>query len=314
MKKGIAILISAILIVLGCVEPSKIDHATQGTVQVVADETLFPVIDALESAFEHTYPDANVTITYLPEAAAFNSFLNDSNNVIVSARRLDALEEGYLSGNALNPRTAIIADDAVAILMNHANVDTNLTCNQVIGLLKGAITEWNQIDATNECGSINLVFDNQGSSMVTFAKKMANVDTLPVNSYAMKTTEAVVDYVARHKGAIGIVGYSWLSDYDDPTCKALLAKISIAAISPCGNGQQDKFYKPFASNVENQFYPFSRQVFIINRETNVGLGTGFSAFIAGELGQRIISKTGILPAYKVERNIELRSEPFQVKK
>lgn len=287
---------------------------TYGTTRLVADETLYPVVDALVSGFEHSYPKTKVEVEYLPEHEAFQAFYEDSTFVIVCARQLNEREVAHFKSKSLNPRTGIMANDAIALLINPANPDTNLTCESVKKLLDGTVTDWKSISNANQAGAVNIVFDNQGSSTLSFVLEKIGKPNLPANSYALKTTAAVVDYVNSHAGALGIIGYSWLSDYDDPECRAMRSKVKILAISPCGDKADGQFYRPFSSNVQDELYPFSRQIFVINRETSSGTGTGLAAFMAGEIGQRIISKAGILPAYKVEHNIELKSESFRLKK
>ncbi len=311
MKRAIWALFSAGIVFWGCDKQPE-NTPTHGSTKVVADETLYPVVDALEKAFEHSYPNTTVEVTYLPEATAFQHFY-DSTTVIVSARKLTEKETAYFTQKTLNPRTAILANDAIALLVNPNNPDSNLTCEQALQIFKGQVLDWKQLSSTNKNGSLSLVFDNQASSTVSYILSKTGQVALPANSYAQQTTEAVVDYVAKHPGALGIIGYVWLSDYDDPQCKKLLAKIKVAAISKCEDSDGIP-YKPFAQNIQDGLYPFSRQVFVINRETSNGTGTGFTAFMAGELGQRIISKTGILPAYKVEHVIELKSQPFKLEK
>lgn len=311
MKNIPMLLVCCCLLGQGCKQASE-DSPVHGHTRVVADETLFPVVDALDDMFESTYPKTTIDVTYLPESRAFQQFIQDSTLVIVSARKLTPAEAEHFKRLNINPRTAILANDAVALLVNPSNPDTNLRCDQVKQIFQGAINDWHQVSPANKSGGINLVFDHQGSSTVSFIRTTAGRDSLPPNSYALANTEAVVNYVASHPNAVGIIGYSWLSDFDDPVCRQLNAKVKVMALSPCDAGQAPGFYKPFATNVLEKKYPFSRQVFVINRETKAGLGTGFSAYIAGQLGQRIISKTGILPAYVVDHNIELKSDPFRV--
>ena len=52
-------------------------------------------------------------------------------------------------------------------------------------------------------------------------------------------------------------------------------------------------------------YPFCRDVYIINREGRTGLGTGFAAFVAGEKGQLIILKAGMVPATQPVRMVKI---------
>lgn len=287
---------------------------TYGVVHVVADETVFPMVDILKTAFEHDYPRAKVDINYLPEAQAFRQFYeNDSAVVIVAARQLAEKELGFFKSKNLNPRTAIIANDAVALVLNRSNPDTNLTCAIVQEILSGELKSWASVSRANHSGNINLIFDNEGSSTLTYLLAKSGISNLPKNSYALHNTEEVIGYVAENKGAMGVVGYNWLSDYDDAKSRQLRSKINVLAISPCEQQDSVFYSKPYAFNVQEGLYPFSRQVFVINRETFSGLGTGFASFVAGELGQRIVSKTGVLPAYKVEHNIVIKSEPFKIK-
>jgi phosphate transport system substrate-binding protein len=310
MKKAFLV-IFPIVTLLGC-KDSPENGPTYGKAKIVADETLYPIVDALEKAFEHTYPKASIEVTYLPEVAAFNAFYHDSSAVIICARKLDEKEEAYFKGKNLNPRTAILANDAIALLFNRLLIDTILICEQAIAIIRGDITDWGQLNKTSKTGPIQIVFDNQGSSTLSFLMKQVRTLQPPSNTYALKSTQALVDYISENENAIGVVGYSWLSDYDDPLCRELRSKCRVASISPCENLAEEGYYQPYASNVLEKAYPFSRQVFAINRETSNGTGTGFAAFMAGEIGQRIISKAGILPAYVVEHNIEIRSEPFKV--
>ncbi|MCC6726268.1 MAG: substrate-binding domain-containing protein, partial [Saprospiraceae bacterium] len=140
MKKAIAIL-SVVVALFSC-EKMPENAPTYGKTKVVADETLFPIVDALEKAFEHTYPKTSVEVVYVPEAAAFNAFYNDSATVIISARMLNEKEASYFKNKKLNPRTAILANDAIALLFSPSNKDTALTCEQAIAIFKGEITDW----------------------------------------------------------------------------------------------------------------------------------------------------------------------------
>jgi phosphate transport system substrate-binding protein len=50
-----------------------------------------------------------------------------------------------------------------------------------------------------------------------------------------------------------------------------------------------------------------RTVYIISREARAGLGSGFTAFVAGDKGQRIILKSGLVPATAPIRIVEINN-------
>ncbi|MDX2071485.1 MAG: substrate-binding domain-containing protein [Haliscomenobacter sp.] len=306
----------ALFVSFGCSNQgnSPEDGATFGKIRILADESLFPLVIAEEEMFEHNYNRAQLDIKYLPGIQAMNEFLKDTARTIISARSLTPEEIAYLKKLDSRPITNQIATDAVAFMVHPNNPDTALTCESILKVLKGDVTSWDQLSPNNRSGNINLVFDNQNSSTVQFVMDMIKLKKLPANAYALKDNPSVVEYVAKHPGALGIIGYSWISDYDDPLGKKLRSEAKLMAVSVCEGDNAAKPYKPYAANMIDKLYPFRRDIFIITREGRSGLGTGFASFIASDIGQRIIQKAGIPPYYKLEYNIELRSEPFKLEK
>jgi phosphate transport system substrate-binding protein len=236
----------------------------------------------------------------------------DSVHLVIATRLLNESEKAYFAKIKITPRIQQIATDALALMVNRQNPDTTISCQEILKVLTGEVTTWNELSPNNRTGKITLVFDNANSSTVSFALNLNGKKQLPPNAYALKTNVAVVDYVANHPGAIGIIGYSWISDYDDPLTKKLRHDARLLAISPCSGDSTSRYYKPYADNLVGRWYPFPRNVYVISREAYTGLGSGFSAFLGGEIGQRIIKKAGIPPYYKVEYNIELSSKPIKV--
>jgi phosphate transport system substrate-binding protein len=57
-------------------------------------------------------------------------------------------------------------------------------------------------------------------------------------------------------------------------------------------------------------YPLLRDVMIVSREARTGLASGFMAFMASDKGQRIVLKSGLVPATMPIRIIEVNHEPL----
>ena len=71
--------------------------------------------------------------------------------------------------------------------------------------------------------------------------------------------------------------------------------------------KSDGYYTPSQNNIAEGKYPLARDLYIINCEGFSGLGMGFASFVAGDIGQRIILKSGLLP-------IRIPTRKFTVKK
>src|SRR5690606_28597267 len=69
-----------------------------------------------------------------------------------------------------------------------------------------------------------------------------------------------------------------------------------------------KYVKPTQASLSTFEYPLRREVKILNYQPHLGLGMGFSAFITGDRGQRIVLKSGLLPAKMPGREIIVRDK------
>ena len=68
------------------------------------------------------------------------------------------------------------------------------------------------------------------------------------------------------------------------------------------------YYLPNQNDLGEGKYPLARDLYIINCQGYEGLGIGFTSFIAGEIGQRIILKSGLAPIRIPGRKIVTRNQ------
>jgi phosphate transport system substrate-binding protein len=279
-----------------CQQQGKVlSTPTSGEVKVVVDETLSLLIASHVSTFRSLYTKASVQATYRSEGLAFQDFLKDSASVIISARALNPQEQAFFKQLKIKPIVTKIAIDGIAIIVNNENTDSLLKRIELEAILEHKIQTWNQLDKKSGLGAIQLVFDNNNSSTVRYLKDSLNHGKdLPANCFATTSNEAVIEYVNQHKNSMGIIGVSWISDRNDPKTLSFLTKVKVMGLSGLQNS--DQFYKPYQAYLQQGTYALCRSVFMINREARNGLGTGFVSFVAGEKGQRIILKAGLVPS------------------
>jgi phosphate transport system substrate-binding protein len=116
----------------------------------------------------------------------------------------------------------------------------------------------------------------------------------------------VIDYVNANKNAIGVISVSWISDKDDPTSMAFLEKIKVVGIiDPSNTEKPDLARKPFQAYIYDGTYPLRRDVYIIRTGLRGTLGTGFASHVAGEKGQLIIHKMGMVAANAPTRVVKI---------
>jgi phosphate transport system substrate-binding protein len=117
----------------------------------------------------------------------------------------------------------------------------------------------------------------------------------------------VINYVEKNKGTIGVISVNWVSDKADTMSHSFLNRVKIVGISVPGHTDpKGDFYTPHPAYIAEGFYPFTREVYCINRQVYIGLAYGISSFIAGEKGQLIVLHSGMVPAAMPVRLIEIK--------
>lgn len=281
---------------------------TRGKIKIGVDESFTQLMDAELYTFQAIYKYAHITPFYKPELAVLDDFINDSIRLMVTSRKLTKEEEQYLNSKQIVPRTTTIAYDAVAFIVNSQNPDTLIQFDVVKKILTGKITKWNQINAKNNAGNMKVVFDNNKSANVRYLREKFNIkENFPKYCYAVDKNEEVINYVEKTKNALGIISVNWISDKDDSLTHAFLKKIKVVGFTSEFDPEGYDYYKPYQAYIADKSYPFIREVYMINRETFYGLGTGFISFVAGDQGQRIVLKGGMVPATMPVRLIQMKS-------
>lgn len=301
----------AILIVflLGACRPSgnkTLDETpTRGNIKILVDESYQPIIDSEIKTFTSLYRYANITPYYKPEVDVINDFMNDSVKVIVTNKKLTDAQIQYLRDTLIIARTTTFAYDAVAFIVNNENLDSLLTYNTIKDIFLGDVTNWREVNNKSKLDKLSIIFDNTKSGNIRFFKELFGItNNLPKNFFAVNNNEEVINFVSKNKNALGIISANWISDKDDQATKKFIEQVKVVAVSSMYDN--NTFYFPEQGSIYNKSYPFVREVYLISRETFAGLGSGFISWVAAEQGQRIILKSGLVPATMPIRLIQVK--------
>ena len=152
------------------------------------------------------------------------------------------------------------------------------------------------------------MFDNSNSSNLSYIKnKFSLSDSLDNRIFAAKSNQQVIEYVEKNTRALGVIGVNWISDTeDDPRQMDFINRVRVVAIADTLNPEPEDYYQPYQAYLALKKYPLHRDLYIISREARTGLGTGFASFVAGDKGQLVVLKGGLLPATMPIRLVELK--------
>ncbi|MBL7883808.1 MAG: substrate-binding domain-containing protein [Bacteroidia bacterium] len=284
----------------------RTDTPTSGEVNIVVDESFARLFDTQIYTFESIYKNAKIFAKYLPEDQALERMINDSCKVVVMCRDLTENERKQFEQKNIFPKSTKIAEDAIAFIIHPDNTDSLLSVGKIKSILKGNDSLWSQLNSKSNLGKINIVFDNKGSANARYMQDtVLKGESFGKNVFAVNSNPEVIEYVSKNKNAIGILSVNWISDLDDPRVQTFLSQVKVVEVS---KQEGESGYKPYQAYIKTKEYAFTRSVYMINRQTRAGLGMGIVSFVAGDKGQLMILKAGLVPAIAPIRMVTVKME------
>lgn len=291
MFKGSGLFIGAAFITLlaGCGSGNTEgppDTREEGTIHISADESFKPVIDAQVAVYEASYPKAKIHVHYKPEAECLADFGVDSIRMVIATRGYSPAEEAFIADSfKIAARQQSLAYDAIAVLVHPGSADSLFTMQEIRELLNGSSAK-----------KLTPVFDGlKATSTVRYVMdSILRGEPLSPKVVAARTSEEVVDYVARTPNAIGFVGVSWVGNSQDSLQLSFMQKVKIASIE--SRDVPGAFIQPVQANIYLGRYAMIRPLVYTLKERHRGLGNGFASFMAGQRGQLIFRRAYLVPA------------------
>jgi len=259
----------------------------QGTATVLVDETIFPVVEDAQLVFQSIYENAQLNLVTKPQNEVFNDLVKDQERIGIIARDLTPTEVEYFKSVPVTPIRTHIATDAIAFITPKTAVDSVISFDLIGKILKG------------ESDQYKLYFDNANSSTMQSLLSIYGIEKVAGTQVFASTTNAeVIKNTANSPDAIGIVGVNWLTQ--PGKLASDVDKVKVLGIQKNGHVS-----KPNQTEIMDKSYPFTRDIYMINIQGKTGLGMGFASYLAGQDGQRIILKAGLLPSYPPTREIQI---------
>jgi len=162
-----------------------------------------------------------------------------------------------------------IAQDGIALVVHPQNAVGSLTLPQARDIFFGRVLDWEEIGGIP--GEIVVVSREDGSgTREVFEEMVMEEKRVTLTAIVMPSSEAVVEYVARHPTAIGYVSMSYLS----PQVKAL----PIEGVSPT------------PATVQSGGYPLTRPLYLLTGQEPTGEVKSFIEFALSPAGQAVVEQ------------------------
>lgn len=261
------------------------DKATSGatTITVKGSDTVLPLAQQEAEKFMAKNQGAAITVVGGGTGVGLSAMQEGTTDIAMASRGLKTEEKLKLKGAKKDVKEALIAYDALSIIVNPSNKVSQLTREQLEGIFTGKITNWKEVGGADE----KIVPYSRETSSGTYEFFKEHV--MDKKNYAngilmMPATGSIVQSVSQTKGAIGYIGLA----YETKEVKALAVSYD----------QGKTFVAPSMEAAKNKTYPISRPLFFFYDATSEAKVKPFVDYVLSTEGQNTVQEIGYIPLSK----------------
>jgi phosphate transport system substrate-binding protein len=252
--------------------------ADEAPITVKGSDTMVILGQRWAEEYMAKHKGTTVQVTGGGSGTGISALINGTTDVCEASRAMKDTEKKQVQEKAGGPPVEItVAKDGLSVFVNGSNKVKELTMAQLKDIYTGKVTDWK--DVGGEPGKIIPYSRENSSGTYVFFKEhvLANADYTP-RAQAMPGTAAVVNAVARDKGAIGYGGGAYA------TKGIVVLKVKKDAGSPAVG--------PSDATVKDGTYPLSRPLFFYLRPKASAAIKAFTDWVLSAEGQGIVTKVG----------------------
>jgi phosphate transport system substrate-binding protein len=184
---------------------AAVTPAAPAVLRIGGSTSLKPTLNELAAAFQAQHPQTVVEILGGGSAIGMQELRGNEIDLAAVSWKPDAEE----TPDDLD--VIPIARDGLAIIVNPQNTITNVTSLQLRALFRGEMLDWGAIGGRGGEPAVISREDGSGSRSAFETLAMGG-DRVTLNALVMPTSQAVVDYVAAHRNAVGYVSTGVFTD------------------------------------------------------------------------------------------------------
>ena len=244
--------------------------------KIKGSDTVLPVTQEAAEVYMNENPQARVTVTGGGSGVGISALVDGTTDIAMSSRSIKFNERVKLSKSGKQLREAVVAYDALAVIVHPSNPVTHLTREQLEAIFRGKITNWKHdmkiIVYSRETSSGTYEFFK--TSVLHEKNYMAGVLSMPA-------TGAVIQSVSQTKGAIGYVGMAYVNK-------------NVRAVKISYDGKH--FVYPNMDMGRRHVYPIIRELYYYYTADKADVVEPFINFLLSSKGQQLVMKSGYVPA------------------
>lgn len=246
---------------------------------VKGSDTVLPLSQKEAEVYMKAHSGSALTVIGGGSGVGFSALIDGTTDIAMSSRKIKMDERMKLQEAGKAYKEVIIAQDALAVIVNPDNPVNNLTREQLEGIYTGKIKNWKEVGG-EDLKIVVYARETSSGTYEFFKDHVMNRKNYAATCLNMPATGAIIESVAKTKGAIGYVGLAYLEK-----------DVKAVGISYDKSG---KFVKPTVATAKDKTYPVVRPLYYYYLSKSEKTVKPFIDYILSAPGQDIVEKVGYI--------------------
>ncbi len=290
MKKSGAIFFILIFFLTGCTSSSLNKNLTSSSnsekqyIENKGSDTLVNLALAWAEAYQKEYPEVQISVSGGGTGVGLTALINGTVDIANASRPIKDEEIAQAQANGIDPYEIVVANDAIAVIVNPNNPVDHLTIEQVSQIYQGNITNWKEVGGEDR-PIVCLSRETNSGTHVYFLETVirmgdANSKSLfSPETLLLPSSEGIIAEVRDNPNAIGYDGLGYVTD-----------DVKVLALD---NGAG--YILPSAETVDNNSYPIARQLYMYTNGEPQGAVKNYIDWIRSSEAQQYVLDLGFIP-------------------
>ena len=284
--------LAAVLLIVGLVGCGSADgnadtgsEETALSIENKGSDTLVNLALAWAEAYIELEPEIRISVTGGGSGTGIAAMINGTVDIANASRAMKQAEIDSAKENGIDPIEFVVAQDAIAVVVNPNNPVDTLTLKQISDMYTLQVTNWKEVGGEDR----PIVLLSRESNSGTYVYFLENVIRLgdaesellfAPDTLLMPSSEGISAEVRQNPNAIGYDGLGYVTDDQ-----------KVIAVASDGAGP---FVLPSVDTVNDGSYPISRPLYMYTAGEPTGAIKVYLDWILTD-GQAIVPELGFVP-------------------
>lgn len=263
--------------------PSSVEGAY---IENKGSDTLVNLALAWAEEYQRLHPEIQISVTGGGSGTGISALINNTVDLANASRQIKAEEIDLARTKGVEPVEFIVANDAIAVIVNPANPVDSLTLEQVARIYKGEIRNWQEVGGLDR-PIVRLSRETNSGTHVYFLEKVVRLGSkedkslFSADTLLLPSSEGIIAEVRDNPNAIGYDGLGYVS----PEVKMVALGVST----------QGPFVLPSAETVRNGSYSISRHLYMYTNGAPQGAVKQYLDWVLSNQAQPFVLELGFVP-------------------